>query len=274
MFKFNKPSAAAVAPATTASVAPDFPSREAVAKIRELHGQIENLKTELATAEHSLGLAGANKDAIELSGEKKFEDVVRARKTARDLVKRNLSRSQNVLRQEFIDGGKRCTESRAEAWTRLHQEIVRPQVEKVSAAQELLECAAAEIVALLKPDSETTRRLEAIDEATKSWNTLCDELAAPGNARLNVTPATKTLSASFLHTIKFRSFEIALSSLRDALNPPNVPVRITEESLQEERDRDAARQHRLNSENERRKAAEATLLEESERRRLLGANKV
>lgn len=263
MFRFSMKSSAAVAPTTPAAVTPYFPSREAVATIRELFSRIQALKNSLADAERQLMLTVKNRESLELLAGEKPDDTIRVKKAACDSAKRELAHAQNDLRRAFLDESKRFAENRADAWMRVYAEIVQPQAEKISAARELLERAANDIVALLKPDSETTRRIEEIDEATKSWNTLCDELAAPGNAHLNVPPATKMMFSSFLQTIKLRDFEVILSRLRDALIPPPPPIRMrTEEEILREREVEHDRQLLQSAENERAAAAERAKLAE------------
>lgn len=260
------------ASATTSGIAPDFPAR-AIAQIRELHSCVEVFKTTVADAERALALSIKNREIIELKGENP-DDVVRSKRAALDLAKRELAQAKNELMRAFIAEGKRCAEIRAEAWTLAYGEIIQPQAEKIAAAQGLLERAANEIIALLKPDSETMRKLKKIDEATAAWNHVVSELHGPGNAAVNITPATQAIFASFIKIVRFRDFETALSRLRDVLDPRPAPVRVTEESLAAERERAADKAHVLSIENERRELSEAALIQESERRRLLGANKV
>jgi hypothetical protein len=169
-------------PAPTAAA--EFPSDEAVAKIRELHTRVDTLKAAVATAERALSLTIKNREMIELSGDKKYEDAVRDRRADLDITKRKLAQSKIDLNTALLAERGRCETLRSRVWLCSYAEIIQPAAEKMAAARELLESAARDIVDALKPGSDAMLRLEKLDAATESWNSFAHELSGPGNERL------------------------------------------------------------------------------------------
>lgn len=217
------------------NVAPDFPAPDDIAKVRELHAQVNTLKDAVAAAERVLSLTIKTRDAIELSGEKP-DDVIRIKQQALDLARRKFAQAKIDLVSALIEDARRYEQIRAEAWCRFYADVVQPNAEKIALARDLLERAADGIIAAVKPESETIRRLEALDAATNEWNDAVSALGGPGNAQLKVTPTTKSVFSSFRQVANFYGFETVIATLRSALDPPPAPEIKTEESIARERE--------------------------------------
>lgn len=219
------------------AAAPDFPSEEVMQKIRGLADQIAKLKIEFSDAEAAHALAVQNRGIIQLINQNS-DDVIQKARSAVDSARQGLSRAKNELTRAFIAACGECEKTRAESWARMYSDVVRPRAAKISSALDGLERAIDELVEVFDPESETVRRLEALDAATGQWNAFVGELGGPGNAALRTTSGLSGLRASFAQEAKPRRLEAALNRLREVLNPtpPPVPFK-TEEQLAAERRR-------------------------------------